>query len=456
MSNHWSIIDSWKGWVRYCLEDIAGVDRAVGYSLLSKAWGVVTVPVTIWLITTKFTPEIQGYYYTFNSLLLLQTFLELGFTIVLVQFISHEWANLSLSPQMEIQGDNKSIKRLASLVDLGIKWYLGLSVTFFLVVGTIGLFFLEHSHSNIQFQRPWWLLCLAVSLNILLIPMRSFLEGSNRVDLSQKVYLKSNIVSVLAGWIAICQRAELYTAAIISLVTAVMGFMLLVPNFIPYFKILKYRCTTYNISWKKDFWPQQWRIGISWVSGFFMFQSFVPILFRLKGPIVAGQMGATLQIYNAVNAFSQSWVNAVAPKFGILGARKELTALKRLVKFTYLRSLIASIFFSGAAFSVIVLLHYYDLPQANRFADLYSIALLLLVLVVIQLSNVETLVVRFQKREPFVAASLSAAIIVLISNIIMGKIGGILYVVLGFSIIMLFYLIPLNHYFYKKEMSRLN
>lgn len=441
--------------ISYLLRYVAGVDRAVVYSLLAKTWGAMSTPVTIWLITTKFTPEIQGYYFTFNSLLLFQTFLELGFTVVLIQFISHEWAHLSMSSLQKIEGDSTALSRLASLVELGIKWYLVLAVTFFVIVGTGGYYFLAYSHTNVEYQKPWWLLCMAVSLNILLVPIHSFLEGSNRVYLSQQVYLKTSIVSTLLGWLAIYFGAGLYTAAIVSISTALVGFILLFPLFLPYFRLLRHEGAAHYVSWKKEFWPQQWKIGISWISGFFMFQSFVPILFAVRGPVVAGQMGATFQIYNAVNAFAQAWTHAVSPQFGILGARREIAALKQLIKITFLRSLTACIFGVLGALSIIALLRYYNMPQVDRFLDFYSITILLLVLVAMQLSNVETLAVRFQKSEPFVIISVSSAVLVFVSNIIMSQVAGVFYVVCSFGIIMLMYLIPLNHYCYKREMRRL-
>ena len=53
------------------------VDRAVFFGVLTKIWGLCAAPVSAILIVTQFTPEIQGYYYTFAALLALQIFVEL-------------------------------------------------------------------------------------------------------------------------------------------------------------------------------------------------------------------------------------------------------------------------------------------------------------------------------------------------------------------------------------------
>src|SRR3990172_2856854 len=72
------------------------VDRAVSFGLLRRGWNFCSEPVTAILIATKFTPELQGYYYTFATILALQVFVELGLGTVIVQFASHEWSKLNL------------------------------------------------------------------------------------------------------------------------------------------------------------------------------------------------------------------------------------------------------------------------------------------------------------------------------------------------------------------------
>ena len=441
--------------ILFLIKDLWGIDHAVFYSLLYKTWRVLSVPVTIWLVITKFSPEVQGYYYTFNSLLIFQTFLELGFGVVMVQFVSHEWAHLKLNQQNDIVGEPKVISHLASLIKMGIKWYLLLAGTFFAVVGTAGYFFLSQHETNVNFQIPWWLLCAAVSFSIVLLPMRYLLEGSNQIAKNQIILLKASIVSTLAGWLAIYYGAGLYSLVIICATSVIVGFLLLFPTFLPFYKVLKMKHNVYHISWRNDFWPQQWRIGVSWLSGFFMFQAFVPIMFYLHGPVIAGQMGVAIQIYNAVNSFAQSWTYAVAPKMGMLSAKKNFTALRVLIKRTYLRSLMACIVFSIVAFLIISLLHIYNFAQAERLPSLISISIFLMVLIAMQLSNVETQAIRFQKKEPFVKASITSAILVILSNFYLGRTFGILGAAIGFALIMLLITIPWCHRIYKNEINKL-
>ena len=62
----------------------AEVNQAVFYALLLRGWQLAGGAVSVLLITYFFTPELQGYYYTFSALVALQTFFELGMHLVIV------------------------------------------------------------------------------------------------------------------------------------------------------------------------------------------------------------------------------------------------------------------------------------------------------------------------------------------------------------------------------------
>lgn len=439
----------------YSLKELCGIDKAVAFLFIVRIWKLIAGIVTLVLITTYFTPEVQGFYYTFASMIFLQTLLELGFGTVMIQFVSHEWAHLRFNQHGEIEGDLRPLCRLSSLVRLGIKWYLVITVVFLLIIGTAGYLFLAQHKTGIEFEKPWWLLCVTIAFSILLIPFRCLLEGTNQIAKSQRIYFLSSFFSAIAGWFAILYGAGLYTLAIINGLSAALGFLLFIPVSLPFCKILKLDNGDDIVSWKNEFWPQQWRIGVSWLSGFFMFQAFVPIMFQLHGPVVAGRMGATMQIYHAVNSFAQSWTYAAAPKMGMLSAKKNFGILRVLIKHTYLRSVVACIVFSAGAFLVISLLHIYNIAQAERFPSLISLSIFLIVLIALQLTAVETQAIRFQKREPFLLNSIVSACLVLISTIFLGKHFVITGAALGFFLVMLPVTIFGCHLIYKKEMARL-
>ena len=74
-----------------------GIDRAVFFTLLGRGWNVGAGLIIIALVAHFLSPELQGYYYTFNSLIALQVFAELGLNFAIIQFASHEMAQLTLA-----------------------------------------------------------------------------------------------------------------------------------------------------------------------------------------------------------------------------------------------------------------------------------------------------------------------------------------------------------------------
>ena len=92
-----------------------GLDWASSYATLGNISSFLIGPVTAYLITVYFSPELQGYYYTFGSIITLRFFAEVGLGQAIIQFASHEWANLNLNNEGKILGSPASKSRLAGL-----------------------------------------------------------------------------------------------------------------------------------------------------------------------------------------------------------------------------------------------------------------------------------------------------------------------------------------------------
>src|SRR6266699_1194993 len=136
------------------------IDRAVFFGLLSRIWGLAAGGVTAILIATYFSPEIQGYYYTFTTILALQVFAELGLGTVAVQFASHEWSKLNLDESGRIVGDGDALSRLVSVAKVVTRWFLFAGVLVAVGVGAAGyVFFSTSPDHNIDWVSPWFLLC---------------------------------------------------------------------------------------------------------------------------------------------------------------------------------------------------------------------------------------------------------------------------------------------------------
>src|SRR5215207_3135126 len=88
------------------------VDRGVVYAFLARVVSIPMGPVTMLLVGLYMTPEAQGFYYTFLSLIALQSFVDLGFSVVIAPFVAQEWAKLDLDEDGAVVGDSGALSRL--------------------------------------------------------------------------------------------------------------------------------------------------------------------------------------------------------------------------------------------------------------------------------------------------------------------------------------------------------
>ena len=134
-----------------------GVDRAVSYTLMGRGWGLLSGILTLLLVVRFLTPDEQGYYYTFASLLAMQILFELGMSYVVMQFTSHEMANLNWSEEGTVEGDSRAKARLRSLLILVTKWYGVVGALIVVVILPIGwvFFYVNNPQSSVNWQAAW-------------------------------------------------------------------------------------------------------------------------------------------------------------------------------------------------------------------------------------------------------------------------------------------------------------
>ena len=283
------------------------------------------------LIASIFSPELQGYYYTFGSLLALQSFAELGFGLVISQFSSHEWSKLRLDETGKIVGDSRALSRLASLTKFSLKWFTGGGIFILFGLGIGGYFFFAHSlHQDVHWMFPWFCLCILTGIIFTLNPIWAVLEGCNQVSNVYTFRFYQNLISRLLVWMAIIVGAGLWITTISSMVLLLCSIWFLHKKYFIFLKTIFNVLIVERINWWKEVWPMQWRFTLSGISGYFSFYFFIPILFKYHGAVVAGQMGMSWSIISLVGTISSSWVYPKVPRFGILIAQKKYKELDEL------------------------------------------------------------------------------------------------------------------------------
>jgi hypothetical protein len=393
-------------------------DPATLFAFLNRAWSIVSTLGFIAIVVVRLSPEIQGYYFTFVSLLVLLQFADMGFAYVLVQFSSHEWVDLRFV-QGRIEGAARAKARLGSLIRVAIRWYGAACVLFFVVLGAGGhLFFAGAPNpAGIDWQGPWWLLCLLAAVYLLLPPVTGLLEGCHRVLTSQRNQFVANVCGTLVGWATLLGGGELYALAAMFAVRVILGHALNTRAALPLLRLAREPGDAHRIPWRAEFWPLQWRVSVSWLAGFFVYQSFTPIAFQFEGAIAAGQIGVMVQAYQAVNLLASARLSVDQPRMGVLAARGDLPGLRALVRRSIRRNLATAVVIAAAAIVVMIVLKSLAPEIGRRLGSTIGFSVFVVTAVLMQIAIVETAAVRFQKREPFVAVSIIMAALMFIASL---------------------------------------
>ena len=298
-----------------------GIDRAISYVLMGRGFSFFSQPITLYLIAKYFTAPEQGYYYTFGSILSASIFLELGLGVVLTQFASHEYAYLSWNADGSLSGDKDSLSRLLSILRKSLKWYGVLSVLFFLILIPVGIIFFGSSPdtTNINYLTPWIFLVFFNSFGLFIYPILTIIEGCGRVADIQKMKFYQLSIGAVSVWLIIFMNGGLLAASILAFTNFLVSIIWLHNNFkglVLQLRLSDNKFNYHQISWRREIMPMQWRIALSWISGYLIYQLFNPLLFKYQSATVAGQMGMSISVANVVLGTSMAWISTKTPLYG--------------------------------------------------------------------------------------------------------------------------------------------
>jgi len=410
--------------IRHWVRRVLGLDRAVGFTVLARFWSSAAGLVTVALIARFLSPAQQGYYYTFGSLVALQIVFELGFSYVILQLASHERAELSISSDYEIRGAPIAHARLASVIQKSVRWY---SVAAVLMAGTLlpaGFYFFsthQHAGQTVSWQLPWCFAALMAALNFQIDPFLSFLEGCGYVPEVARLRFMQSATGSLLAWIVLIKHHGLFAPSMMLLGMAAASLVWLTGKRKLLLGLLRHRVGTHRIRWNQEVWPFQWRIAVSWLSGYFLFWIFNPVLFAFRGPVEAGKMGMSLSLANAIQAIAVSWVSTKSAPFGTLIARKEYRRLDETFFQALRQSFAVSLAGALMAWLGCIYLNSRHFSFAQRLLDPLSLGILLLYMIVNVIISSEAYYLRAHKQEVFFVNSLVGAVAVTVCTFIFGR-----------------------------------
>jgi O-antigen/teichoic acid export membrane protein len=410
--------------LRHWIRRVLGLDRAVGFTVLARFWSSAAGLVTVALIARFLSPAEQGYYYTFGSLVALQIVFELGFSYVILQMASHERAELSISSDYEISGDPIAHARLASVIQKSVRWYSVAALVMAVALLPLGFYFFfthQHAGQTVSWQLPWCFAALMAALNFQIDPFLSFLEGCGYVPEVARLRFMQSATGSLLAWIVLVNHHGLFAPSMMLFGMATTSIMWLSGKRKLLVGLLRYNAGRHKIRWNQEVWPFQWRIAVSWLSGYFLFWIFNPVLFAFRGPVEAGKMGMSLSLANAIQAIAVSWVSTKSAPFGTLIARKEYRQLDQTFFQALAQSFAVSLAGALTAWLGCIYLNLQHFSFAQRLLAPLPLAILLLYMIVNVVISAEAYYLRAHKQEVFFVNSLVGAVAVTICTFIFGR-----------------------------------
>lgn len=438
-----------------------GMDKAIAYSSGSRILGGITGVLSVFFISTFLTDVEQGFYYTFGSILALQVFFELGLTGIMTQYVAHEASHLYFNERGGFEGEDKYVSRLASLIHFCVKWYAILAIFVLIFLLVVGIIFFNHygeEHTNVSWKFPWALICFATAINIFQSPFISIFMGLGRVKEMSKIGFWQQMIVPIVNWVGLAMGLNLYVLGIANLLSIFIwqlfvwetGLAKIVVN------LWKNKITE-RVSYIKEIFPYQWKIALSWISGYFIFQLFNPVLFATEGAVVAGQMGMTLAALNAIQALSMSWQNTKIPLYSRLIALKDFFQLdsifnKTLHQMVSVCTALLILFFLIIWMLNITQIQFNGHVLANRFLPYAPMLLMMVTIYLNQYINSWATYLRCHKQEPYLIPSICGGVADGLSTLILGNMFGLYGMTIGYCVLTCLFC-PWAFWIYKTKKS---
>ena len=438
---------------------VAIFDRATVVTVINRLWAMGAGLITLTLIAKSFAPEIQGYYYTFYSLIALQVFVEMGFNYAIIQLVSHEKANLNWQITGSLIGNSLSQEKIQALLKLVVLWFISGAILLAIILIPGGLMFFIDKYDGNNFYGligfPWILLVTCTGMVLLLNAYLAVLEGCGKIEEVAGIRLIQSVATSLGIWGALLCGGGLYAPFIGSVFAIFFGIYFIYLRFRVFIRqYSNFRVSMSSLKWKKEIFPFQWRIGLSWISGYFIFQGLTPIIFMYVGPVAAGQFGMTMQIFGAIGQIAVVWVSTRAPEFGVLIAKGQKQELDKIFFSKLLQSFIVlAVVIFGCTFLYLIL-NYLNSPYLLRIVSWPLLAIFVLTAFANNAVIAESIYLRAHKEEPFMALSLANGLITLVLAVLLVPIFDSAGAVIAYSVGVIFIgFLGGTYIFFRKRME---
>lgn len=426
------------------LKNKLGIDGAIAFTVLSRiiqaGGGVITL-----VFVAKFLSKVeQGYYYTFGSILAIQIFFELGLSNIITQFVAYEIAKLRWIDRISFSGPTEASSRLSSLLRFTIRWFAVIAILLFVGLLITGYCFFNKFGNNdtiVEWQIPWVILSITTSLSLMISPILAFLEGLGKIKEVAKIRFAQQVIQLFLVLSLFFLNFKLFSSPLAAIIAfSVIPLWIIFSEKKKMLLFIWNKIDIYKVNYRIEIFPFQWKIALSWISGYFIFQLFNPVLFATEGPIAAGQMGMTLAVLNAILMFTLSWISTKIPAFSGLISVKKYKELDFLFNKTLIQSSVLNFLALTFFFILIFAFRYFNIRIqgqniADRFLPFFPMLFMTIPIFLNHVINAWATYLRCHKKEPMLILSVVIGILCSISAIVLGKNFGSFGMTFGYMII---------------------
>lgn len=412
-----------------------GFDRAILFTVLNRGWGLIAGPATLVFIVAYLSPVEQGFYYAFAGVLGLQIFFELGLGFVVMQTVSHLMVGLRIDGG-ELCGDATARGRLGRMLAEVVRWYGFACIAFIAIVILAGGWFLGRAAGSEQvgWQLPWVLVVPVFGLSILANACFSFLEGAGLMAEVAFARLLQSVFGLTALWLMFATGAKLMALVGLHAVNLTIALLWIASRHGRLLRsVWRVRAPSGVIDWRREIWPFQWRIAVSWSAGYFGSQAITLILFDRLGPVDAGRFGLSLTALGAVATGATAWMSTKSPRFGGLVAQRRHAELDALFAQAWRGSMGFGLIGVTVVVAVVAAMLAAHLPMGQRFVPLWGlVAMASATLISIKVSA-EATYLRAFRREPYLRLSIVNGLLQAAVAVLLATRGGLLPVTLAYA-----------------------
>ena len=416
-----------------------GLDRSIAFIVLGRVLQGLGSIGTVALVVRFLSPAEQGYYYALWSLVALSTMFDLGFSFVILQIAAHERAHLEIDPDGHMTGPTIPLRRMAALLQLSVRWYLTAAVLMGLglLIGGSHFFSIHHANEPAALWRwPLRATVLSCSVTFAVGPVLSFLEGCGLVPAVARVRFLQSLVSTGLAWTVMLTHHGLFAPATVLAGQGLVALCMFYPRRRLLLPLMRLSDTAGALHWRREVFAFQWRIAVSSMCDYFIFQIFTPVLFAFRGPVEAGRMGISMNAVLQLSGIVLTWMSTKGAPFGTLVARRNIAGLDQLFFRTLRQSL--ALLGGGATLllALVIALPHFSPRLGNRIEPWPVFLLLLLTALSAHIVQSEALYLRAHKVEPFLVQSIIIALATFGSILLVVRKWGTLGVSLAYFLIL--------------------